>query len=85
MRFRFEKTLGEGAYGKVKTASLIDNPGKKFAIKSIPRKLIDFEGKSLNHTQLETNEEEEISIQEYLEREIVIVLDMDHPNIIKFY
>ena len=42
MRYRFEKTLGEGAFGKVKIASLIDNPSKKFAVKSIPRKLIDF-------------------------------------------
>ena len=42
MRYNFEGILGEGAFGKVKIASLIDNPEKKFAIKSIPRKLIDF-------------------------------------------
>lgn len=39
-RYKFEKTLGEGAFGKVKVASLIQNPSKKFAIKSIPRSLI---------------------------------------------
>ena len=39
-RYRFEKTLGEGAFGKVKVASLLANPEKKYAIKSIPRELI---------------------------------------------
>jgi serine/threonine protein kinase len=38
-KYRFEKVLGEGAYGKVKVASLRANPSKKFAIKSIPRSL----------------------------------------------
>ena len=38
-RYRFEKPLGEGAFGKVKVASLIADNTKKFAIKSIPRHL----------------------------------------------
>ena len=38
-RYRFEKPLGEGAFGKVKVASLIADHSKKFAIKSIPREL----------------------------------------------
>ena len=37
--YRFEKTLGEGAFGKVKVACLRDAPHLKFAIKSIPRDL----------------------------------------------
>jgi len=38
-RYRFEKPLGEGAFGKVKVASLRADTTKKFAIKSIPREL----------------------------------------------
>ena len=41
MRYQFEKTLGEGAFGKVKIASLHSDPTRKFAIKSIPRHLMD--------------------------------------------
>jgi serine/threonine protein kinase len=40
-RYKFEKTLGEGAFGKVKIASLHSDPSRKFAIKSIPRHLMD--------------------------------------------
>ena len=60
MRYKFEKTLGDGAYGKVKVASLHENPSKKFAVKSIPRSIIDEHGKkkteevALKHN--ETNE-----------------------------
>ena len=35
--YKFEKKLGEGAFGKVHVASLLQNPNKKFAIKSIQR------------------------------------------------
>lgn len=45
INYKFEKTLGEGAYGKVKTASLRYNDKKKFAIKSIPREILDEAGK----------------------------------------
>jgi len=41
VRYLFEKTLGEGAFGKVKIASLHENRKKKFAIKSIPREILD--------------------------------------------
>ena len=41
LRYKFEKTLGEGAFGKVKIASLHSDPTRKFAIKSIPRHLMD--------------------------------------------
>jgi hypothetical protein len=40
-RYRFLNTLGEGSFGKVKVACLIDNPSKKYAIKSIPRDIVD--------------------------------------------
>ena len=41
LRYKFEKTLGEGASGKVKIGSLHSDPSRKFAIKSIPRILMD--------------------------------------------
>jgi hypothetical protein len=41
LRYKFEKTLGEGAFGKVKIGSLHSDPTRKFAIKSIPRHLMD--------------------------------------------
>ena len=41
IRYFFEKTLGEGAFGKVKIASLRENRKKKFAIKSIPRDMLE--------------------------------------------
>ena len=41
--YKFEKILGEGAFGKVKSAHLLTDPSKKFAIKSIPRHLMDKE------------------------------------------
>jgi serine/threonine protein kinase len=81
MRYNFEKTLGEGAFGKVKVASLVDDPKKKFAIKSIPRRLIDLRSKE-NSSGEEMDEEQ---MQKYLELEILIVFEMDHPNIIKFH
>lgn len=40
-KYFFEKILGEGAFGKVKVASIIGDPSRKFAIKSIPRHLLD--------------------------------------------
>jgi len=33
--------IGEGAFGKVKIASLHENRKKKFAIKSIPRDMLE--------------------------------------------
>mmetsp|Transcript_39304 Transcript_39304/g.60030 ORF Transcript_39304/g.60030 Transcript_39304/m.60030 type:complete len:115 (+) Transcript_39304:336-680(+) len=80
MRYNFERTLGEGAFGKVKIASLIENPTKKFAIKSIPRKLLDLGAK--DQPDLEFDEK---VMQKLLETEIQVVMDMDHPNIVKFY
>ena len=46
IRYRFEGTLGEGAFGKVKAASLREDKSKKFAVKSIPREYIDKVGKA---------------------------------------
>lgn len=40
-QYKFGKILGEGAFGKVKQATLLADPSKVFAIKSIPRELID--------------------------------------------
>ena len=53
IRYKFEKTLGEGAFGKVKQACLKENSSKKFAIKSIPRELLDFTGKMKTLTMLQ--------------------------------
>jgi hypothetical protein len=52
----FGKTLGEGAFGKVKVAHLHENKKKKFAIKSIPREILD---KNFGHLSYVPNEEEE--------------------------
>ena len=41
MQYKFGKILGEGAYGKVKLATLLADPTKVFAIKSIPRNLME--------------------------------------------
>ena len=45
-RYQFLDTLGEGTFGKVKVACLISNPSKKYAIKSIPRDMVDQVGKN---------------------------------------
>lgn len=36
-RYKFGKSLGEGGFGQVRLATLLDDECKKFAIKSIPR------------------------------------------------
>lgn len=79
-KYKFEKTLGEGSFGKVKVASLWSDPSKKFAIKSIPREFFDKQG-----TLTEEEREDEMKMKELLETEITVVLAMDHPNIVKFY
>ena len=66
-RYKFSKTLGEGAFGKVKLASLRHNPSKKYAIKSIPRELIhkiDKEGSASDDSM------DEEQMQQLLESEI---------------
>lgn len=60
------KVIGTGNFGTVRIASQISNPGKMYAIKSIPREKID----------------EDIQM---LEQELLILMEVDHPNIIKFY
>ena len=60
------KLLGTGNFGTVRLASPLSNPKKVYAIKSIPREVV----------------EEEISM---LEQELLILMEVDHPNIIKFY
>ena len=84
LRFKFEKTLGEGAFGKVKIGSLHSDPSRKFAIKSIPRHLMDecCGEKGEASGDLDINEQ---VMQNLLNSEIQIVLEMDHPNIVKFY
>lgn len=81
--YKFEKILGEGAFGKVKSAHLLTDPSKKFAIKSIPRHLMD---KELNQNTDDGEEEiDRAAMAKLLNQEINIVLHMDHPNIVKFY
>ena len=87
LRYKFEKTLGEGAFSKVKIASLHSDPSRKFAIKSIPRHLMDVccgekDKDAPSNADLDINEQ---VMQELLNSEIQIVLEMDHPNIVKFY
>lgn len=84
VKYRFEKPLGEGAFGKVKVASFIADNTKKFAVKSIPRSLfcqktVEENGETQNY---DLDEEQMV---ELLEQEIQVVMGMDHPNIVKFY
>ena len=91
--YLFEKALGEGAFGKVKMASLHGNPDKKFAIKSIPRDLFDLRGEAKEEEEKSYSDSSEDferrvverKMQNLLQDEIQIVLEMDHPNIVKFH
>ena len=93
-RYRFLNTLGEGSFGKVKVACLIDNPSKKYAIKSIPRDIVDYHGKERqvemsnvfsDEESKDFDEYDEEQIQDMLEAELQVLMNMDHPNIVKFY
>ena len=87
-KYKFEKILGEGAFGKVKMASIIGDPDRKFAIKSIPRHLLDKHCKCSNVEVIQKADEMEVdkdAMAKLLNQEIDIVLRMDHPNIVKFY
>lgn len=83
-RYRFEKPLGEGAFGKVKVASLFADNSKKYAIKSIPRNLFSKKIPEGEEKQEDEEEMEQMMI-DLLESEIQVVMGMDHPNIVKFY
>ena len=54
-KYRFEKVLGEGAFGKVKVASLRADASKKFAIKSIPRSIFTKSAKMNNKKSTDSN------------------------------
>jgi serine/threonine protein kinase len=61
-----------------------------FAIKSIPRSLISKTTSKSNNQDLgfekdSGSDSDELVMQELLQSEIQIVLEMDHPNIVKFY
>ena len=83
MQYKFGKILGEGAYGKVKLATLLADPTKVFAIKSIPRNLME------KHNDIDSSGELSQMNRDHmatlLNQEINVVLKMDHPNIVKFY
>jgi hypothetical protein len=87
-RYRFEKPLGEGAFGKVKVASLHADHAKKYAVKSIPRSLFANKSdgeKDGEKKDAELTEVDEAQMVELLQQEIQVVMGMDHPNIVKFY
>lgn len=89
--------MGEGAFGKVKIASLHENRKKKFAIKSISREILDkhfdrihdsFGNLDESHSSSSQDEEQENDfkhMQQLIEQEILILLKMDHPSIVKFH
>lgn len=58
-QYKFGKILGEGAFGKVKKATLLADPTKVFAIKSIPRHLMDKDHK--NGSDLPQSEKESMA------------------------
>lgn len=61
-----KKVLGSGTSGTVRLGFMPANPDKDYAIKSIPRKKIDYDLQSL-------------------EQELLVMMELDHPNIIKFH
>ena len=64
--------MGEGAFGKVKLAKLIKDPTKRYAIKSIPRELIDrnLDSKYKGYLGDEDAEFDETQMYELLQSEI---------------
>jgi calcium-dependent protein kinase len=57
---------GSGHFGIVRVASLISNPNKKYAVKSIQKDKM----------------QDDLHL---LRRELEILKNLDHPNIVKFY
>ena len=83
VRYKFEKQIGEGAFGQVKIATLRENPNKKFAIKSIPRQMMKSLDAILSN---ETEETENMdNYMENIESELQVIMSLDHPNIIKLH
>lgn len=60
VRYVFEKMIGEGAFGKVNIACLRSNPTKKFAIKSIPRDILDQAGAANQQFDEQNDDSEEV-------------------------
>lgn len=80
--YEFGKTLGSGAFGTVKVVRLWEDQRKIFALKSIKRDMF------LKKDKKGEDEEEGMSptqMMKLLETEIRVVMEMDHPNIVKFY
>lgn len=67
----FSKLLGEGSYGKVYESYHKRNPSEKLAIK-----VIDFSGIPKNYRQ---------RVEETFQKEVNSLLNLPHPNIMKFY
>ena len=87
-QYEFGKSLGNGAFGSVKAARLWEDPTKIFAIKSLAREMFD---KKMNSAQKkkegiaeDEGDDPDVMIK-LLETEIRVVMEMDHPNIVKFY
>lgn len=82
-QYEFGKTLGNGAFGSVKAARLWEDPTKIFAIKSLSREMFD---KKMSSAQRKKEEPDDPDMMiKLLETEIRVVMEMDHPNIVKFY
>lgn len=89
--YRFGKHLGKGAFGQVKVAIHKKNKNKKFAVKSLTRsdmKKIDSILTQRDHHE-EKQDGEDASppdeIYEELQSELQLILNLDHPNIIKLH
>ena len=67
--YTFREKLGEGSFGSVRTAFKTVNPQMLFSVKSIKRENIE---------RSKQDEDELIS-------ELLILLAIDHPNIVKLY
>ena len=67
--YTFKEKLGSGSFGSVRTAFKTVNPNMLFSVKSIRRENIE---------RSRQDEDELIS-------ELLILLAIDHPNIVKLY
>ncbi|KAK2956678.1 putative Calcium/calmodulin-dependent protein kinase kinase 2 [Blattamonas nauphoetae] len=71
------KTIGKGAYGKVKLCFIRDNPDTLYAIKQVKKKLKKGSGKS--------GGQEKTWVMDSLSKEVAIMKQMDHPHLVKLY
>ena len=79
-RYQLGSVIGEGGFAKVYVARLYEDNDKLFAIKRMQRSKF-----KVNDDDPREAQDEAEDMLRYLESEISNVMELDHPNIIKFY